>query len=587
MISRMKQLFLILLIATTIPLNLFSQKIEKLKNRYYISTPNQKSKIIESVIGNIPSIKSVYLLKNSDIIIFEINNTKQLNKLRTILKKFKVTLEQDIILPLNNCTTPAFISTDTYNDMGYWNSLNQNILKEKQLMDSIFWLIKPQYWNNQTDSNETVKLVLSEIPNLAHQDMPSIDSANSFDYYRNSSISGTNATTHGSETGGVAFAKINNSLDMAGMSNVCKPILKNSGIDAATSSKAALISEIQSAIYETALNPSSRQVLSISTTITTSVDLEYDNLFNSTDTSQKVLLVIGAGNDGNPIGQTMTNFHPSVLTVQAGNGQGAKASFSSYNAAISFKGMGMRGFVNSGTTGTVSWQGTSASAPGTAGAIHLLWSLMPTKTAAEIRAILVDSLNTTTFITNPSNTKTPALKIGYLIQNLHFDIVHDYRDSTSVTSNSGIANLNNSVHDIQGGTIGNPTFWYQKNQTGSWIQIPNGILNKSDLGAGNHFLKLEFDIVHQPGKCTQIVRPIKLFSSPVYTFIGDGNWSLVSNWLNGIKPPATLTNNSEIIINPIPNGECILDIFQTISTNSKLTVLTGKKFRIIGDLKIQ
>ena len=581
----MKKYFLILILSTAFFLKSFSQESMAIENRFYISVAEKKNEIIAKIKENIPDLQSVYHLKNSDIIVFETKNIQQQYRLRDVIKEFGIDLKQDYKLPYNTCTTPSFVASDPYNDMGYWNSLNQNILKEKQLMDSIFWLIKPQYWNNENESNETVKLILSEIPNLSHQDMPAIDSVNSFDYYRNTTVSGTNATLHGSETGGVAFAKINNGLDMAGMSNVGKPIIKNNGTETFAIAPST-IAVIQSAINETYQNPNTRQIISNSSGIAT-VDPTLDLLFNSADTNQRVLLINSAGNNNLPIGQTMSNFHPSVLTVQAGNGFGAKASFSSYNAAISFKGVSMWGLTNTANTGTVNWQGTSASAPGAAGAAHLLWSLMPSKTAGEIRAMLVDSLNTTTLITNPSNTRTPSLRIGYLIQNLHFDIVHDYKDSVGTASNGGIANLNNSVHDIQGGTIGNPTFWYQKNQTGNWIQIPNGLLNKADLGAGDHFLKLEFDILHQPGKCTQIVRPLKLFTSMAYTFTGNGNWSTPSNWKNNLVPQLTLTNGTEVIINPTGTGECVVNVVnQTISTGAKVTVNKGKKIRVVNKFNL-
>lgn len=586
----MKKNNILLCLYLSMVLSAFSQEPINFRNRYYFFAVNNKSEIINNIKVNIPKLKSISVLGNSDFILIETKNKKQVKQLKKLINRLGINLKQDVKLPYL-CTTSNFIASDSWNDMGYWNSLNQNILKEKQLMDSIYWLVKENFWNNANEINETVDFALSEIPNGSHSDIPSISNVGTWDYYRNSTIDYANATSHGSETAGVAFAKINNASggyngDMVGMTNVKQPMLKNIGIDANFSSKVALLSAMQAAINETATS-GRRQILSISAAITTGTDTDYDLMFSLADNNGKVLFIIAAGNDGNPIGTTLSNFHSSVIVVQASDGLGNKASFSTYNAPLSFKGTGMRGLALTGTTGTVSWQGTSASAPGVAGATHLLWSLMPTKTAAEIRSILVDSLNTTTFITNPSNAKTPALRIGYLIQNLHFDILHDYRDSVSISSNGGVANLNTSVHDIQGGTIGNPIFWYQKNQTGSWIQIPGGILNKADLGIGTHFLKLEFDILHQVNKCTQIIRPIKLFASTVYTFIGNGNWSVQSNWLNGITPPTNLTNGAEIVINPITGGECILDINQTITTNSKLTVLTGKNFRIKGNLNMQ
>lgn len=80
---------------------------------------------------------------------------------------------------------------------------------------------------------------------------------------------------------------------------------------------------------------------------------------------------------------------------------------------------------------------------------------------------------------------------------------------------------------------------------------------------------------------------IHIGSTSTYSFIGSGNWSNPSNWSNSIIPPAILPSCEEIVINPSGNTECILDITQTISAGAKLTVVTGKKFRIPGNLNIQ
>ena len=72
-----------------------------------------------------------------------------------------------------------------------------------------------------------------------------------------------------------------------------------------------------------------------------------------------------------------------------------------------------------------------------------------------------------------------------------------------------------------------------------------------------------------------------------YTFMGNGNWNVATNWSNNTIPPAVLPGGSEILINPVAGGECVLNISQTISAGSKITVLSGKKLTIPGDLIIQ
>ncbi len=73
----------------------------------------------------------------------------------------------------------------------------------------------------------------------------------------------------------------------------------------------------------------------------------------------------------------------------------------------------------------------------------------------------------------------------------------------------------------------------------------------------------------------------------VYRFIGNGNWDVAANWSESIIPPAILPTKDQIIIDPIVTGECLLNITQTISAGGNITVNTGKKFRVPGNLVIQ
>jgi hypothetical protein len=73
----------------------------------------------------------------------------------------------------------------------------------------------------------------------------------------------------------------------------------------------------------------------------------------------------------------------------------------------------------------------------------------------------------------------------------------------------------------------------------------------------------------------------------VYTFTGSGNWDVPGNWANNRIPPSTLPACSEIIIDPVGTTECVLTVTQTIAPGARITVVTGKKFRIPGNLIIQ
>ena len=79
-------------------------------------------------------------------------------------------------------------------------------------------------------------------------------------------------------------------------------------------------------------------------------------------------------------------------------------------------------------------------------------------------------------------------------------------------------------------------------------------------------------------------RPEIIKVSPVYTFIGNGNWEDPSNWNNHETPPPVLPVCSEIVITPAMNGECVLNSSLIILNGAKLTVEQGKKFKVQGDL---
>jgi len=73
---------------------------------------------------------------------------------------------------------------------------------------------------------------------------------------------------------------------------------------------------------------------------------------------------------------------------------------------------------------------------------------------------------------------------------------------------------------------------------------------------------------------------------PVYRFTGTGNWDIPANWLNGKMPPEHVLHCAEIIIDP-SSGECVLNKAQVIAPGAKITVVTGKKFRVIGNVLVQ
>jgi glycosidase len=76
-------------------------------------------------------------------------------------------------------------------------------------------------------------------------------------------------------------------------------------------------------------------------------------------------------------------------------------------------------------------------------------------------------------------------------------------------------------------------------------------------------------------------------TSPVFTFNGNGAFSNPANWQGGQVPPSSIPSGTEIVINPSPGGQCVLDVSSTsltFSAGSKLTVANNANFVINGNL---
>jgi hypothetical protein len=75
--------------------------------------------------------------------------------------------------------------------------------------------------------------------------------------------------------------------------------------------------------------------------------------------------------------------------------------------------------------------------------------------------------------------------------------------------------------------------------------------------------------------------------SSVYTFLGNGNWDDAGNWSHQKIPPSNLTGNQMILIDPAPNGECILNIEQHVTGGAILKLLPNARFRVTAGCLIQ
>lgn len=76
------------------------------------------------------------------------------------------------------------------------------------------------------------------------------------------------------------------------------------------------------------------------------------------------------------------------------------------------------------------------------------------------------------------------------------------------------------------------------------------------------------------------------FAQTTYTFLGNGNWNIPSNWSNNIIPPVHMNDGSVIYISPSTGDSCILYNTQVVSGGSSLIVSPGALFIVLGNLEI-
>jgi hypothetical protein len=67
---------------------------------------------------------------------------------------------------------------------------------------------------------------------------------------------------------------------------------------------------------------------------------------------------------------------------------------------------------------------------------------------------------------------------------------------------------------------------------------------------------------------------------PLYIFTGSGNWTDPLNWSSNRIPPSILPAGATIIIDPLTEGTCVLDIPYTLAPNSSFIVNAGKSLLV-------
>lgn len=150
-------------------------------------------------------------------------------------------------------------------------------------------------------------------------------------------------------------------------------------------------------------------------------------------------------------------------------------------------------------------------------------------------------------------------------------------------NNAYLACENNGIRMAYNSSWNANTNWLQSN---NGLPSPTSFVNEFGFDTTGYMYAVCYSgNGHNAGlyRSTTVVNPPL---SATYTFTGNGNWSLASNWKGNKIPPAVLSGNAIIIIDPPANGECVLDTPQQVTNGAIFKVMPGKKMRLTGSLDI-
>jgi dienelactone hydrolase len=136
-------------------------------------------------------------------------------------------------------------------------------------------------------------------------------------------------------------------------------------------------------------------------------------------------------------------------------------------------------------------------------------------------------------------------------------------------------------------------YTFNGNAAAKQMALGNGSASQINMPGGlKPLVYFDYPLVLYPQSryqfpCTSSENPRQTnCPSNTFTFTGNGNWSEPANWLNRAMPPASLSGNMFIIIDPVAGGECILNVPQQIGNSTQVIVNANKKLIINGNLVI-
>ncbi len=313
-----------------------------------------------------------------------------------------------------------------------------------------------------------------------------------------------------------------------------------------------------------------------------------------------MLLIIAAGNEGASAWHYLItpSDADSVLSIGAVDTLGNVASFSSYGPSSDGQvkpgvaAVGRSAIVANPTTGQPQYgNGTSFACPNMAGLSTCLWQAFPEENNMGIISALQQSASKATAPDDRVGYGIPDMKKAFvlILKRLQTQKIQQAGCNTFINwSTKSSANMNFEVQrklpadadyisiNTQNGTgsFAKGNFTFADDLTSFVTPISISYRIKMNIDTDTSFYFDAVTINH--------VNPCN-----TYTFIGNGNWTVAANWASGLIPPAALPAGSTIVIDPVVNGECILNISQQIMAGAYFNVLSNKKLLVPGNLSIQ
>ena len=313
-----------------------------------------------------------------------------------------------------------------------------------------------------------------------------------------------------------------------------------------------------------------------------------------------MLVVVAIGNDGDGAWHYLStpSDADSVLSVGAVNTSGVVGSFSSYGPSSdgqvkpSVAAVGVNAIVANAVNGNPTpSNGTSFACPNMAGLSTCLWQAFPESNNMGI----ITALQEAGTIYNSPNARIgygiPDMKKAFVILLKRYYSQQVQQAGCNVTLKWTAKSNGYMNFVVERKLPADADFIALQTINGSGAFAQNNFSYTDDLSAVTAPANISYRIRMNIDTDTSFILSTINFNHQnpclTYTFTGDGNWNVASNWAGNNIPPAVLPAGSTIIIDPIVTGECILNTNQQVQAGGYFEVRTGKKLTVQGNLVIQ